>query len=114
MSGQCSGLRLEQLSGYGAILRLVGVMQMVHWESPSSEDRFPPSRQVVLGQKKRAEDHCSRGPCSLLPPSPSLPGACVAYFLTKRREYRNSLNPFKGLKEKEEKKLRSRRYRVGF
>uniref|UniRef100_A0A8C6X468 Chromosome 14 open reading frame 93 n=1 Tax=Naja naja TaxID=35670 RepID=A0A8C6X468_NAJNA len=27
-------------------------------------------------------------------------------------EYRNSLNPFKGLKEKEEKKLRSRRYRV--
>lgn len=45
---------------------------------------------------------------------PLLPGACVAYFLTKRREYRNSLNPFKGLKEKEEKKLRSRRYRVGF
>ncbi|XP_066483912.1 HAUS augmin-like complex subunit 4 isoform X2 [Tiliqua scincoides] len=41
-----------------------------------------------------------------------LKGACVAYFLTKRREYRNSLNPFKGLKEKEEKKLRSRRYRV--
>uniref|UniRef100_A0A8D0DL11 HAUS augmin like complex subunit 4 n=1 Tax=Salvator merianae TaxID=96440 RepID=A0A8D0DL11_SALMN len=40
-----------------------------------------------------------------------LKGACVAYFLTKRREYRNSLNPFKGLKEKEEKKLRSRRYR---
>ncbi|CAM4552069.1 unnamed protein product [Lepidochelys kempii] len=36
-----------------------------------------------------------------------LKGACVAYFLTKRREYRNSLNPFKGLKEKEEKKLRS-------
>ncbi|XP_027428028.1 uncharacterized protein C14orf93 homolog isoform X2 [Zalophus californianus] len=41
-----------------------------------------------------------------------LKGACVAYFLTKRREYRNSLNPFKGLKEKEEKKLRSRRYRL--
>lgn len=36
----------------------------------------------------------------------------MAYFLTKRREYRNSLNPFKGLKEKEEKKLRSRRYRL--
>ncbi|XP_006835509.1 PREDICTED: uncharacterized protein C14orf93 homolog isoform X2 [Chrysochloris asiatica] len=41
-----------------------------------------------------------------------LKGACVAYFLTKRREYRNSLNPSKGLKEKEEKKLRSRRYRL--
>ncbi|KAM9202583.1 uncharacterized protein C14orf93 homolog isoform 1-T2 [Dugong dugon] len=41
-----------------------------------------------------------------------LKGACVAYFLTKRREYRNSLNPFKGLKEKEDKKLRSRRYRL--
>ncbi|XP_005882309.1 PREDICTED: uncharacterized protein C14orf93 homolog isoform X2 [Myotis brandtii] len=41
-----------------------------------------------------------------------LKGACVAYFLTKRREYRNSLNPFKGMKEKEEKKLRSRRYRL--
>ncbi|XP_045048282.1 uncharacterized protein C14orf93 homolog isoform X2 [Desmodus rotundus] len=41
-----------------------------------------------------------------------LKGACIAYFLTKRREYRNSLNPFKGLKEKEEKKLRSRRYRL--
>ncbi|XP_067389203.1 uncharacterized protein C14orf93 homolog isoform X1 [Emydura macquarii macquarii] len=41
-----------------------------------------------------------------------LKGACVAYFLTKRREYRNALNPFKGLKEKEEKKLRSRRYRL--
>nr|XP_033781048.1 uncharacterized protein C14orf93 homolog isoform X2 [Geotrypetes seraphini] len=41
-----------------------------------------------------------------------LKGACVAYFLTKRREYRNSMNPFKSLKEKEEKKLRSRRYRV--
>ncbi|KAM4809061.1 uncharacterized protein C14orf93 homolog [Rhinophrynus dorsalis] len=41
-----------------------------------------------------------------------LKGACVAYFLTKRREYRNSMNPFKSLKEKEEKKLRSRRYRL--
>ncbi|XP_069094331.1 uncharacterized protein C14orf93 homolog isoform X2 [Pleurodeles waltl] len=41
-----------------------------------------------------------------------LKGACVAYFLTKRREYRNSMNPFKSLKEKEDKKLRSRRYRL--
>lgn len=41
-----------------------------------------------------------------------LKGACVAYFLTKRREYRNSMNPFKSLREKEEKKLRSRRYRL--
>ncbi|XP_028649560.2 uncharacterized protein C14orf93 homolog [Erpetoichthys calabaricus] len=41
-----------------------------------------------------------------------LKGACVAYFLTKRREYRNALNPYQSLKEREEKKLRSRRYRL--
>ncbi|GCC45652.1 hypothetical protein chiPu_0029629, partial [Chiloscyllium punctatum] len=41
-----------------------------------------------------------------------LKGACVAYFLTKRREYRNAMNPYKSLKEREDKKLRSRRYRV--
>ncbi|XP_067837622.1 uncharacterized protein C14orf93-like [Heptranchias perlo] len=41
-----------------------------------------------------------------------LKGACVAYFLTKRREYRNAMNPYKSLKEREEKKLRSRRYRL--
>ncbi|XP_043914488.1 uncharacterized protein C14orf93 homolog [Protopterus annectens] len=41
-----------------------------------------------------------------------LKGACVAYFLTKRREYRNAMNPFRSLKEREEKKLRSRRYRL--
>ncbi|XP_041092765.1 uncharacterized protein C14orf93 homolog isoform X2 [Polyodon spathula] len=41
-----------------------------------------------------------------------LKGPCVAYFLTKRREYRNALNPYQSLKEREEKKLRSRRYRL--
>ncbi|XP_059806765.1 uncharacterized protein C14orf93-like isoform X2 [Hypanus sabinus] len=41
-----------------------------------------------------------------------LKGACVAYFLTKRREYRNAMNPHRSLKEREEKKLRSRRYRL--
>ncbi|XP_041036899.1 uncharacterized protein C14orf93 homolog [Carcharodon carcharias] len=41
-----------------------------------------------------------------------LKGACVAYFLTKRREYRNAMNPYKSLKEREDKKLRSRRYRL--
>ncbi|XP_005994470.1 uncharacterized protein C14orf93 [Latimeria chalumnae] len=41
-----------------------------------------------------------------------LKGACVSYFLTKRREYRNALNPYRSLKEREEKKLRSRRYRL--
>lgn len=63
-------------------------------------------------EEKRAEDLVPRTLLSA-PTFSLLPGACVAYFLTKRREYRNSLNPFKGLKEKEEKKLRSRRYRVG-
>uniref|UniRef100_UPI00358E9FD0 uncharacterized protein C14orf93 homolog n=1 Tax=Myxine glutinosa TaxID=7769 RepID=UPI00358E9FD0 len=41
-----------------------------------------------------------------------LKGACVSYFLTKRREYRNSQNPDRSLREREEKKLRSRRYRL--
>ncbi|XP_067881434.1 uncharacterized protein C14orf93-like isoform X1 [Heterodontus francisci] len=41
-----------------------------------------------------------------------LKGAFVAYFLTKRREYRNAMNPYKSLKEREDKKLRSRRYRL--
>ncbi|XP_058876561.1 LOW QUALITY PROTEIN: uncharacterized protein C14orf93 homolog [Acipenser ruthenus] len=61
-----------------------------------------------LVEKLRAALHCSPQRYS----DKELKGPCVAYFLTKRREYRNALNPYQSLKEREEKKLRSRRYRL--
>ncbi|XP_055521436.1 LOW QUALITY PROTEIN: uncharacterized protein C14orf93 homolog [Leucoraja erinacea] len=50
--------------------------------------------------------------CPPLYTDKELKGACVAYFLTKRREYRNAMNPHRSLREREDKKLRSRRYKL--